>query len=611
MALMRRPEGGPPEEVTPAAVNVRTRVHEYGGGSWTLAAHDLVLFADFADQRLYRQRLGEQPVAITPDARHARRPALRRLPPRRRRPHRGRVREVHGEGEAENRSSRSSSRAAVSRGCSPAAATSTPSRAPAPTAPRSPSPAGITPTCPGTGPSCGSCRWPTPAPRRRLAGGRSESIFQPEWDADGRLHFVSDRDGWWNLFRRGRSARCRGRGRGRSDNPRGGRPRPPAVALRRCQLRLPRRRRDRRRPHASAAKNGWRCSSPRAGGVRDLGLPYTSFGFPSLLARGERVAFAAASPESEPAIAIFDNAAGGGSRPSQVSSEETIDPGLRLAAAGDRLPDQRRRHRARLLLPAGQRRLRGAAGGAAAADRPEPRRPDLPRDPRPRPRVPLLDQPRLRRRRRQLPRLQRLRARLPAGAERDLGDRRHRRLHRRRPPPGRERRGRRRAAGDPRRLGRRLRDPLRARLPRRLRRRRQLLRRRRRRDPGPRHPQVRVALPRRPDRPLSRARRPLPRALADPLRRAAARAGDPLPGTGGRDRPAQPGGDDGRGAEPPTASPTPTSPSRASSTASAARRRRSAASKPSSPSTADPRLRARRCRWPRWRSPVSTASERG
>ena len=35
----------------------------------------------------------------------------------------------------------------------------------------------------------------------RVAGGRSESVFQPEWSPDGVLHFVSDRTGWWNLYR--------------------------------------------------------------------------------------------------------------------------------------------------------------------------------------------------------------------------------------------------------------------------------------------------------------------------------------------------------------------------------------------------------------------------
>jgi dipeptidyl aminopeptidase/acylaminoacyl peptidase len=34
-----------------------------------------------------------------------------------------------------------------------------------------------------------------------VAGGAEESIFQPEWSPSGELHFVSDRTGWWNLYR--------------------------------------------------------------------------------------------------------------------------------------------------------------------------------------------------------------------------------------------------------------------------------------------------------------------------------------------------------------------------------------------------------------------------
>ena len=34
-----------------------------------------------------------------------------------------------------------------------------------------------------------------------IAGGQTESIFQPQWAPDGHLYFVSDRTGWWNLYR--------------------------------------------------------------------------------------------------------------------------------------------------------------------------------------------------------------------------------------------------------------------------------------------------------------------------------------------------------------------------------------------------------------------------
>jgi dipeptidyl aminopeptidase/acylaminoacyl peptidase len=35
---------------------------------------------------------------------------------------------------------------------------------------------------------------------RRVAGGPDESVLQPRWSPAGRLTFVSDRSGWWNLF---------------------------------------------------------------------------------------------------------------------------------------------------------------------------------------------------------------------------------------------------------------------------------------------------------------------------------------------------------------------------------------------------------------------------
>jgi dipeptidyl aminopeptidase/acylaminoacyl peptidase len=38
-------------------------------------------------------------------------------------------------------------------------------------------------------------------PARHVAGGPQESVVQPEWSAEGSLHFVSDRSGWWNLYR--------------------------------------------------------------------------------------------------------------------------------------------------------------------------------------------------------------------------------------------------------------------------------------------------------------------------------------------------------------------------------------------------------------------------
>lgn len=36
---------------------------------------------------------------------------------------------------------------------------------------------------------------------RVIAGGLGESVLEPQWAADGSLYFLSDRSGWWNLYR--------------------------------------------------------------------------------------------------------------------------------------------------------------------------------------------------------------------------------------------------------------------------------------------------------------------------------------------------------------------------------------------------------------------------
>lgn len=63
--LMRRSLAGQIEQLTPTGFNVRTRVHEYGGNAYVVLA-DGVVFVNFADQRLYWQRDGAQPVVLTP-----------------------------------------------------------------------------------------------------------------------------------------------------------------------------------------------------------------------------------------------------------------------------------------------------------------------------------------------------------------------------------------------------------------------------------------------------------------------------------------------------------------------------------------------------------------
>src|SRR5215813_11288045 len=70
--IVRRAMDGTIADVTPpvhaggGGFNVRTRVHEYGGGAY-LASDGVVYFCNDADQRLYRQERGLAPVAITPE----------------------------------------------------------------------------------------------------------------------------------------------------------------------------------------------------------------------------------------------------------------------------------------------------------------------------------------------------------------------------------------------------------------------------------------------------------------------------------------------------------------------------------------------------------------
>ncbi len=61
--VCRRPDGQI-VDVTPAPYNVRTRVHEYGGGAF-LVEGGTIYFANFSDQRLYRGQPGTDPAPLT------------------------------------------------------------------------------------------------------------------------------------------------------------------------------------------------------------------------------------------------------------------------------------------------------------------------------------------------------------------------------------------------------------------------------------------------------------------------------------------------------------------------------------------------------------------
>ena len=203
--LVRRSRDGRLSDVTPQGYDVRSRVHEYGGAAYSVY-QGTVFFSNFADQRLYRQSQTEPPEAITGEgcfyADSSMDPGRKRLLCVRE-DHRARAHEpvnaivaVPTDGGAE------------SLLVSGADFYSDPVVSP-------------------DGSRIAWLQWSHPnmpwdgtelwvadlddsgavAAAHRVAGGPHESIFQPMWSPDGMLFFVSDRTGWWNLYRAGPPSR--------------------------------------------------------------------------------------------------------------------------------------------------------------------------------------------------------------------------------------------------------------------------------------------------------------------------------------------------------------------------------------------------------------------
>jgi len=192
-------DGGVPRIVTPAPFNVRTRVHEYGGGAFA-AADDTVWFSNFADNLVYAQEGDAAPVALTHDGQQ--RHADLELDVRH-----GRlvaVREQHG-GAGEPRNTLVG--LALDGSGSTTLAEGADFYAAARVSPEGRRLAWLQWNHPDM-PWQGTELWlaaiaddGTLAHARRVAGGRDESLCQPAWAPDGRLHVVSDRSGFWNLYR--------------------------------------------------------------------------------------------------------------------------------------------------------------------------------------------------------------------------------------------------------------------------------------------------------------------------------------------------------------------------------------------------------------------------
>jgi dipeptidyl aminopeptidase/acylaminoacyl peptidase len=201
--------GGPwssPVDVTPAGRNVRSRVHEYGGGAW--AVHrGTVVFSDDDDRRLYRHAHGEDPSPVTPETGGLHRFADGRITDdgarwigvRERHATSGRVADVVNELVAVPLAG-SAEPAVIATGRDFYAAPRV-----APDGSRLSWLSWDLPWMPWDG-----CElWVAELmpdgsiTDERLVAGRDgeESIWQPTWSPEGDLVFASDRSGWWNLER--------------------------------------------------------------------------------------------------------------------------------------------------------------------------------------------------------------------------------------------------------------------------------------------------------------------------------------------------------------------------------------------------------------------------
>ncbi|WP_423062956.1 S9 family peptidase [Candidiatus Paracoxiella cheracis] len=202
--IMRRNANGAIKTMTPPGFSVRNRVHEYGGGDY-LIHDDTIYFSNDKDQRLYRQNNNEQPTAITPNPTQTM--ALRYADGviTRAGDYIICVREAHHSvTEVVNE--------LVAIPCNgqrepKVIATGHDFYA----APRiSPNGQQIAWICWSQSqmPWDGCELWVGDLDEnarinnpRLVAGGEAEAIYQPAWSDKNELYFVSDRSGWWNIYK--------------------------------------------------------------------------------------------------------------------------------------------------------------------------------------------------------------------------------------------------------------------------------------------------------------------------------------------------------------------------------------------------------------------------
>ena len=208
-ALVKRGAHGDITDVTPRDHNVRSRVHEYGGGAYVVS-NGIAYYSNFIDQRIYRlaasgANLKGLPHSgpITPEGKWFYADAA--IDERRQRLIC--VREDHSKGDHEPLTTLVSIRLDDEPNAGDVIAFgydfySTPRLSP--DGSRLAWLSWRHPQMPWDGTELWVARVTeagTLDSPELIAGGPHESIFQPGWSPDGVLYFASDRTGWWSLYK--------------------------------------------------------------------------------------------------------------------------------------------------------------------------------------------------------------------------------------------------------------------------------------------------------------------------------------------------------------------------------------------------------------------------
>ncbi|NEN90663.1 MAG: S9 family peptidase [Okeania sp. SIO3H1] len=198
--IVRHTPDGQTTDITPSPFNVRTRVHEYGGGAF-LVTDGTIYFSNFADQRLYRQPSDAAPQPLTPEANCRYADAVMDK-------QRDRlicIQEDHTKGgEAINRIVSINLKDETDIQILVEGNDFYASPRLSPDGERLCWISWNHPNMPWDGTELSVAQINANGllgETRLVAGGKEESIFQPEWSPEGILYFVSDRSKWWNIYR--------------------------------------------------------------------------------------------------------------------------------------------------------------------------------------------------------------------------------------------------------------------------------------------------------------------------------------------------------------------------------------------------------------------------